>query len=238
MKPIYKPKGRAAEYGDYALNIYTECNHGCTYCYARDMAKRFGKPWVGNIKPRDGIVETTKRQLEKEKMTGKLIFLCFTCDPYPAEIDTTATREVIDAIKDSGNNVKILTKGGKRAERDFDLLGDGDWFGVTLSGYRATSDIQEPNAAIVGSRLDSIKRAYEKGIKTWVSCEPVFDTCAIQNFIVNADYVDLFKIGKLNYAKSNINWGEFGREVERLCKLYGRNYLIKEDLRKEMEERG
>ena len=26
MKPIYEPKGKAKEYGDYALNIYTGCS--------------------------------------------------------------------------------------------------------------------------------------------------------------------------------------------------------------------
>lgn len=31
MKPIYKPKGAAAEYGDYAVNIYTGCPHRCYY---------------------------------------------------------------------------------------------------------------------------------------------------------------------------------------------------------------
>ena len=29
--PIYKPKGVAAEYGDYAVNIYTGCPHRCYY---------------------------------------------------------------------------------------------------------------------------------------------------------------------------------------------------------------
>lgn len=31
MKPIYEPKGKAKEYGDYALNIYTGCPHRCYY---------------------------------------------------------------------------------------------------------------------------------------------------------------------------------------------------------------
>lgn len=34
MKPIYEPKGKAKEYGDYALNIYTGCPHRCYYCFA------------------------------------------------------------------------------------------------------------------------------------------------------------------------------------------------------------
>lgn len=27
MKPIYEPKGKAKEYGDLAINIYTGCPH-------------------------------------------------------------------------------------------------------------------------------------------------------------------------------------------------------------------
>ena len=34
MKPIYAPKGKAKEYGDYAINIYTGCPHRCYYCFA------------------------------------------------------------------------------------------------------------------------------------------------------------------------------------------------------------
>lgn len=34
MKPIYEPKGKAKEYGDYAINIYTGCPHECFYCFA------------------------------------------------------------------------------------------------------------------------------------------------------------------------------------------------------------
>ena len=37
MKPIYKPKGAAKEYGDLALNIYTGCPHRCFYCFAPNV---------------------------------------------------------------------------------------------------------------------------------------------------------------------------------------------------------
>ena len=44
------------------------------------------------------------------------------------------------------------------------------------------------------------------------------------------------KIGKLNYWPSDINWTQFGREVEALCKSLGLDYYIKDSLRAEMEK--
>ena len=37
MKPIYEPKGKAKEYGDYAINIYTGCPHKCFYCFSPNV---------------------------------------------------------------------------------------------------------------------------------------------------------------------------------------------------------
>ena len=37
MKPIYEPKGKAKEYGDLAINIYTGCPHYCFYCFAPNV---------------------------------------------------------------------------------------------------------------------------------------------------------------------------------------------------------
>ncbi|MEA5041357.1 MAG: hypothetical protein VB053_02335 [Oscillibacter ruminantium] len=236
MKPIYQPKGRAREYGDYAINIYSGCNHGCSYCYASAVLRK-DKEAFAEVQPRAGVVEAVKRQLERENITGKLIHLCFTCDPYPADIDTTPTREIIQAIKDSGNNVQILTKGGFRAERDFDLLGPGDWFGVTLTG----EDGKEPRAAVSSERYATIKAAHARSIQTWVSFEPVYNPEMVYTCIRSSDAIDLFKIGKLNHADAPRavieagGWAKFGAEAERLCREYGRNYYVKEDLRAEME---
>jgi DNA repair photolyase len=186
--------------------------------------------------PRKDIVEATQKQLASGKYEGKTIQLCFMCDPYPADIDTTPTRGIIKAIKAAGAHVQILTKGGIRAERDFDLLDSGDSFGVTISGYRETSNINEPRADNTTNRLRTLRDAHSLGIKTWLSCEPVFDVDQIYDLIIYTEFIDFYKIGKLNYYPSDINWGEFGRECERLCKEYGCNYYIKEDLRKEMDK--
>lgn len=235
--PIYQPTGRAGEYGDYAINIYTGCTHGCVYCYAARNAKRWGKDFT-EVEPRKDIVEAVRRQLDREKITDKLIHLCFTCDPYPAApVDSTPTREIIKAIKESGNHVQILTKGGLRALRDLDLLDGGDWFGVTLTGTDQHIRDKEPGAGLLKERLESLQLAHDRGIKTWVSFEPVYsDNFVFAMIRLTLPYVNLVKIGKLNYYPSEINWGEFGRQAESLCLALGQGYYIKDDLRKEMEK--
>ena len=224
MKPIYEPKGKAKEYGDLALNIYMGCPHRCFYCFAPSVLRRDREKFHSDVRPRENIVEETRKQLEREKITGKLIHLCFTCDPYPIGYDTMPTREIIKAIKEYGNHVQILTK-GLDAPRDFDLLDSQDWFGVTIDGSE-----ERPS-----DRFNQICKAHRRGIKTWVSYEPVLDATMVLYWIYSEHlYVDKVKIGKLNYHQSDINWKSFGHEAERLCRQLGLDYYIKDSLRAEM----
>lgn len=233
MKPIYKPKGKAKEYGDYALNIYTGCPHRCFYCFAPSVLHRDREKFHGDVRPRENIVEETRKQLEREGITGKLIHLCFTCDPYPTGCDTAPTREIIKLLKEYGNHVQILTKGD--GGRDFDLLDENDWYGITVSG--GMTDHVEPGAVMTPFRLLRLREAHDMGIKTWVSFEPVLDADNVLGIIRDfARGFDKVKIGKLNYHKSEINWKNFGHEVERLCRSLGLDYTIKDSLRAEMEK--
>lgn len=233
MKPIYVPKGKAKEYGDYAINIYTGCPHRCFYCFAPSVLRRDREVFHTCVQPREGIVEAVKQQLEKEKITGKLIHLCFTCDPYPTGYDTSATREIIKAIKAAGNHVQILTKGD--GSRDFDLLDENDWYGVSVSEGPHCRE-HEPRALDTFHRLKPLMKAHRIGIKTWVSFEPVLNADEVLGCIAfNYHGFDKLKIGKLNYWPSVIDWKEFGHKAEALCQELGLDYYIKEGLRKEME---
>ena len=228
MKPIYEPKGKAKEYGDLAINIYTGCPHRCYYCFAPGVLRREKEEFHSHVEPRPGIVQAVKDQIEREHITGKLIHLCFTCDPYPTGYDTTATREIIKIIKNSGNHVQILTKGD--GSRDLDLLDSDDWYGITIDG-------QSGGFHSSGDLLSDLYKARTRGIKTWISFEPVIDAeRVIDDICISALFVNKVKIGKLNYYPSNIDWAEFGRRVESICKSLGIDYYIKDSLRKEMEK--
>lgn len=233
--PIYKPNGAAAEYGDYAVNIYTGCPHRCYYCFAPQVLHRDRETFHSCVEPRKDIVAKVRRQLERdETLRGKLVHLCFACDPYPEGCDTTATREVIAVLKEYGNHVQILTKGD--GHRDFDLLDENDWYGITVS-CGGKSRLYETRAAKTGIRLHFLKLAKTYGINTWVSFEPVLD----QNFVLHCirtwnRCINKVKIGKLNYHKSDIDWAKFGLDVEALCQELGIDYYIKDSLRKEMDK--
>lgn len=233
--PIYQPTGRAREYCDYAVNIYQGCPHRCTYCFAPIFLHKTKEEFHSNFNPRPGIIEATRKQLQSGIFARKTIQLCFTCDPYPAEIDTTPTREIIKTIKEAGTHVQILTKGGNRARRDFDLLDSGDSFGITLSCLSPEAGHSEPNAAFPQERIDSLVEASRRGIKTWISFEPVLIPPQILYCIKEIPKwcggKTLLKIGKLNHVSNSIYWKQFGDEAERICKENGWNYYIKEDLR-------
>lgn len=228
MKPIYEPKGKAKEYGDLAINIYTGCPHRCQYCFAPRVLHMDKETFHSRVEPRKGIVEEVRKQIERENITGKLIHLCFTCDPYPTGYDSTPTREIIKILKASGNHVQILTKGD--GSKDFDLLDENDWYGVTIDGQKGGlySDLL---------RINDIVAARIRRINTWVSFEPVIDAERVIMFISEMhSYFSKIKIGKLNYYPSDIDWAAFGRRAEAICREYGLDYYIKESLRAEMEE--
>lgn len=228
MRPIYEPKGKAKEYGDYALNIYTGCPHRCYYCFAPTVLHKDREAFHANVNPRPDIVRETKMQIIREHITGKLIHLCFTCDPYPTGYDTSVTREIIKLLKEYGNHVQILTKGD--GSRDFDLLDSEDWYGITIDGS-ANGCYSEH------SRIGDAQIAKQRGIKTWVSFEPVIDADNVLDYLMCAGNVfNKIKIGKLNYYPSDIDWAEFGRKAEEICKSRGFDYYIKESLRAEMEK--
>jgi DNA repair photolyase len=236
--PIYMPKGRAGEYGQYALNIYTGCPHRCFYCFAPSVLRKDREQFHTDVRPRDGILESVRRQLDTGSIKDALIHLCFMCDPYPKGVDSSVTRDIIRLIKASGNHVQLLSKNPEI--RDLDLLDGNDWYGITYTGGDVFS---EPGAEVSPLRFKGPFEAHKRGIKTWISLEPVLDASDVLELLkghsmLKAEghaYIDRFKIGKLNYWPSDTDWKAFGQAVKDHCIREGLDYIIKADLRAEME---
>lgn len=228
----------AREYAPLAVNLYSGCTHACTYCYAPNALRRDRAEYHQAAKPRAGILDALR--IDAAKLAAKKcrdeILLCFTCDPYAAETDTMTTRSALRILGEAGLNATVLTKGGMRAERDFDLLKKFDFaFASTLCW---TDDIRraqwEPNAATVAERMEAIRRAHTLGIRTWVSIEPVIVAAQALAVIESlAGHVDLWKVGKINYnaaAERANDWPVFTRDVVALCARLKQNLFLKESL--------
>jgi len=238
---IYEPRGRAREYSELAANLYRGCGHCCTYCYApaaiRLNRDEFCKPCV-----RKGVLEKLKQdaiklEAQNEKRT---ILLCFTTDPYqPLDVEKQITRKTIQILHSHNLKVSILTKGGKRSERDFDLLAlkpELSEYGATLvfSDEKMREEI-ESGAASTEERLNALKKAHDLGIYTYVSLEPVwFPEQSLDLIDKSHEFVDFYKVGKLNYnqQQNNVDWVIFREDVIEKLEVYGKKYYIKEDLRK------
>lgn len=241
MITIYEPKGRAKEYSLLALNLFTGCVHGCEYCYAPKTLHKTAEQFSMNVKPRSPskrsekeFITCLRRDAERYFAgTDKRVLLCFTCDPYPpVEIEKGFTRQALEVLREFDIPFQILTKGGMRAARDFDLYGPNDVFAETFTFANDTQLHQyEPKSAYWGDRYRALEYAHEKDISTWVSLEPVIDPeQSLANLESLAFNTDLFKIGKLNYKKTNIDWRQFGINAIKLCEKFNKPYYIKSDL--------
>ena len=236
MKIIYEPKGKALEYAPLACNLYKGCPHGCRYCYGPTLPNPAKKGLTMEEWRREWHSKTVEKPDSLAKLESDLsamankrdtrpVLLCFACDPYPPDEPKKITRAALAAFEHHGFKPIILTKGGTRACRDFDILkAAGGWFGQTISLRFPRSKEWEPNAASIVDRYVAFDKALNNGIPTWASIEPVICTDDALNNISNlvvTNMVSHFKLGKLSgYDKEtkaiekSINWPEY-REAAR-----------------------
>lgn len=240
MTIIYTPAGRAREYCELAVNLYRGCNHNCAYCYA-PAATRVKPEEFAKQTPRVDIIEKLRKEAGKTPGKGQQVMLSFTSDCYgSADREHKLTRQAIEILKAAGYRVAILTKAGLNAARDFDLLGEGDHVGATLTFISNDDSAKwEPGAALPEDRMNMLRAAKEEGLYTWASLEPVMDPAQSLEIIrQTAAYTDLYKVGKLNYhsAASGVDWQKFTKEAIALLEKHGKEYYIKESLRKYLKQ--
>jgi DNA repair photolyase len=237
MRAIYEPKGRAREYAELALNHRIGCDHGCTYCYAPLTMHKTREQFLKPVERKNilKLVEEDAIEMEKAGDT-RSVLLCFASDPYcHQETETRLTRKIIQIFIRYGIHYTILTKGGMRSLADEDLFflaKDLVTYATTLVFLYAEDRMKyEPNAASTGDRIKALTYLHKKGIKTWVSLEPVFDPEQTAALIkMTYPFVDLYKVGKLNYMSSDIDWHKFKTDIVAVLGSVGAKYILKEDL--------
>jgi len=235
---IYEPSGKAREYSELAANFYTGCSHACKYCYCPSIMRKSLEEWSSSPHARTNILRQFENDCKKatpETKEKELLF-SFMSDCYQSDESAFLTRQaLLLAEKYEFKRVNILTKAGFRAVKDFDIFQRNKlWkFGSTI--IMRNEDLREewePGAPSIQSRYESVKIAKEKGIFNWVSIEPVVNTIEALNVINDLyDYVDFWKVGKLNHMKeveNTIDWKKFYYDVKQA--LANKSHLIKKDL--------
>jgi DNA repair photolyase len=234
MPIIYQPKGAALEYSPLAANLWTTCSHGCKYCYAPACLRKKPGEFFVEAPERKDVLRTLEQDCKAMSGDPRPVLLCFVCDPYqPHDEEKAVTRQALEILEKYRMKAQVLTKGGTRAMRDFDIINRNGWkFGTTLSFVGDKNSGWEPGAATPADRQHAIALAHNRGIYTWVSVEPVINPEeALFLNERNMGYVDFWKIGKLNHSNElelKVDWKKFLADVRLLLK--NRPHYIKTDL--------
>jgi DNA repair photolyase len=241
MKAIYEPKGAALEYAPLACNLFRGCNHGCTYCYCPGVLRMDRAEFHRQVYQRPGILEALDRDAEALDRAGdtRRIHLCFTCDPFGMHPFHGFTRLALSILRSHNRPVAILTKGNLCPE-DLDALAKMDALvGLSLVwGSDAVRAQWEPNTATVGDRADNLQDARARGLRTFISVEPVIDPEeALWAIGVGMAVADEIRVGKLNHAEppAPVDWPQFARVVRDMLTKWaaekpGRSWMLKRGL--------
>jgi len=161
---------------DLALNPYTRCGHGCTYCYAPYVMRVPPSDWTKGIVAKVNIPQVLARELPRKR---GVIGLGTVTDPYqPAEREMRLTRRCLEVMTRTPSKVSVLTK-SDLVVRDIDLLSElaHAEVGLTLntSSDQAAS-LFEPCAPPPSARLAAVRALSSAGIDTYVFLGPLIPT--------------------------------------------------------------
>ena len=166
-----------SELADFTLNCYVGCSHRCLYCYARYMKKFKDRPedWGYFVDVKINAPEILAKQIRKIKLP-KEVFMSSICDGWqPLEAKYKLSRACLKILLEAGLEVSILTK-SSLILRDFDLLEayKTPSLGITITTLdRNLQKVLEPYASESSERLNTLKIAQERGIKTWIFLGPL-----------------------------------------------------------------
>jgi DNA repair photolyase len=248
MSAIYEPSGAAREYSPLALNYIKGCDHGCVYCYVPKMMKRFNKDYIHSnvyIKEEETLIKELIRSAKKHRDSEKQVFLSFLTDPYSHfNNDTKLTRRVLMILLEYNIPVSILSKGGKNLLQDLDvfkMFGDNIQIGGSLTFTSDEDSLKwEKNGALPNERFETLKIMHDNGIRTWASMEPViYPDQSLEIMELTKDYVDAYKIGKLNHFKKHeekFDWTKFLTDSVNIMRKNNKEFYIKKDLLEYKEE--
>ena len=168
---------------NYSMNPYQGCEHGCTYCYARNSHEYWGfsagKEFEQNILIKKNAPELLEKTLQKKSWEPITIMLSGNTDCYqPAERKFEITRKILEVCLTYRQPVGIITK-NSLVLRDLDLLSEMAKMNLVRVNVSVTSlneDLRrrlEPRTASAKRRLQTISELSNYNIPVNVMAAPI-----------------------------------------------------------------
>ena len=177
--------------GDWVINPYVGCEHGCKHCYCPAMpgvkfinGGRSQREWGQYIFPKEDLLQRLKKDLKTFDPTknatpwGKgMVLLSFLTDCYsPIESKLKLTREILKLVLEAGHTVRIQTRSAL-VERDFDILMQYPEQVILGTSLPYLDDrlarVLEPGASAPSRRVKMLEKAASRDIPIYIAIAPV-----------------------------------------------------------------
>ncbi len=167
----------------YSMNPYAGCEHGCIYCYARNVHEYWGysagTDFEQQILVKKNAPQLLRQWLMRPGWTATPIMLSGNTDCYqPAEQRYRLTRALLEVCNAFNQPVSILTKNALIL-RDKDLLQEMAQKQIVSAMVSLTSlheplrRVMEPRTVTARRRLQVIRELSQAGVRTGVMMGPM-----------------------------------------------------------------
>ncbi|MGN6247278.1 MAG: PA0069 family radical SAM protein [Ginsengibacter sp.] len=167
----------------YSMNPYAGCEHGCIYCYARNVHEYWGYSagldFESKIIVKVNAPQVLHQYLMKQKEEISPIMMSGNTDCYqPAEQKYRLTKKMLEVCNLFNQPVGILTK-NSWIIKDKDLLAEmaqKDLVSAMVSVTTFNEELRrtmEPRTATAAQRIKVIEELSKSGIRTGVMLGPM-----------------------------------------------------------------
>lgn len=168
---------------DWSINPYNGCEHGCTYCYARNSHEYWGYSagvdFEQKILVKKNAVQLLEETFSKKSWQPQMIMFSGNTDCYqPAERKFELTRECLKVFLTHKHPVGLITKNALIL-RDLDLLkqlNELNLLRTTISITTLREDVRrvmEPRTSTIAQRLKAVEVLTKEGIAVNVNMAPI-----------------------------------------------------------------
>lgn len=199
----------------WVINFAIGCTFGCKFCYVDSIHKKFSftragdlvyNPWGFYFSVPENLSELID-QTDWRKWKGKEVMLSSTHDPYLPQLREW-TRRILERALEAGVKFCIQTR-SPLVERDFDLIERHRRL-VRLQVSVSTLNerlarIVEPRVVPPQRRLDVLRKARARGLRTGVIIAPIFPSVKVRPNVLE----DMSEIAReLSLVRPDYIYGE------------------------------